>query len=217
MAADMPSGVIFRQANATTKILGVLSCMYFYAHLSGAEQKWHPYRQEFYALLCCSREVVKHFGRIPKIIHTDHARIVRQVDLPLGRIDPMEYRWMVELTQGGSPLMYRPGTSQAHQGPDGLSRNVPGLQSIVLARKRDWIDFRAKIKGISQALEEEEDEEKELPENIGEPLKDPHEDIVDNWRRSRDPERSLLAPWTGCTECERRMASGSRFHMSRPV
>ena len=26
---------------------------------------------------------------------------------------------------------------------------------------------------------------------------------MDNWRRSRDPERSLLTPWTGCTECER--------------
>ncbi len=78
--------------------------LYFSAHLSDSQQKWHPYRQEFYALLCYSREAVKHFGWIPKIIHTDHARIVRQVDLPLGRIDPMEYRWMVELTQGGSPL-----------------------------------------------------------------------------------------------------------------
>ena len=35
--------------------------MYFSAHLSDSQQKWHPYRQEFYALLCCGREVVKHF------------------------------------------------------------------------------------------------------------------------------------------------------------
>ena len=158
--------------------------MYFSAYLSDSQQKWHPYRQEFYALLCCGREVVKHFGRIPKIIHTDHARIVRQVDLPLGRIDPMEYRWMVELTQGGSPLMYRPGTSQAHRGPDGLSRNVPGLQGIVLARKRDWVTFRSLIQGIPEALEEEEDEEKYLPSRQEESHLDPHEDLVDNWRLS---------------------------------
>jgi hypothetical protein len=104
-------GGVFGQANATTRILGVL--MYFSAHLSDTQQKWHPYRQEFYALLGCNREAVKHFGRIPRIFHTDHATIVRQVDLPLGRIDPMEYRWMTELRQGGSLLLHRPGTSSA--------------------------------------------------------------------------------------------------------
>ena len=138
--------------------------MYFSAHLSDSQQKWHPYRQEFYALLCTNREAVKHFGRIPKIIFTDHATIVRQTDLPLGRIDPMEFRWMMELRQGGSLLLHRPGTSQAHQGADGVSRNPPGAQSVILARKREWIAFRAKIKGVEEGLEEEEDEEKILPD-----------------------------------------------------
>ena len=46
-------------------------------------------------------EAVKHSGGIPKVIHTDHATIVRQVDLPLGRIGPMDYRWMTELKRGG--------------------------------------------------------------------------------------------------------------------
>ena len=97
-------GGVFGQANASTKVLGVL--MYFSAHLSETQQKWHPYRQEFYALLCTNREAVKHSGRIPRILHTDHATIVRQSDLPLGRIDPMEIRWMTELKQGGSLLLY---------------------------------------------------------------------------------------------------------------
>ena len=110
---------------------------------------------------------------------------------------------MVELTQGGSPLMYRPGTSQAHRGPDGLSRNVPGLQGIVLARKRDWVTFRSLIQGIPEALEEEEDEEKYLPSRQEESHLDPHEDLVDNWRLSGEPEREFAKPWTGCTECEK--------------
>ena len=140
--------------------------MYFSAHLADTQQKWHPYRQEFYAMLCTSREAVKHFGRIPKIFHTDHATIVRQVDLPLGRIDPMEYRWMTELRQGGSLLLHRPGTSQAHHGPDGLSRNPPGTQGLILARRRDWISFRARIKGVDQALVEEDDEAKAAGANL---------------------------------------------------
>ena len=77
--------------------------MYYSAHLSDTQQKYHPFRQEFYALLCTNREAVKHFGRIPRCIHTDHATIVRQADLPLGRVDPMHFRWTQELKQGGYP------------------------------------------------------------------------------------------------------------------
>ena len=62
----------------------------------------------------------------------------------------MEYRWITEVKQGGLLLLHRPGTSQSHQGPDGLSRNPPGAQSVILARK--WIAFRAEIKGIEQGL-----------------------------------------------------------------
>ena len=130
-------------------------------------------------MLCCNRDAVKHFGRIPKIIHTDHARIVRQVDLPLGRIDPMEYRWMVELQQGGSLLLYRLGTSQAHHGPDGLSRNPPGTSQLVLARKRDWISFRAAVKGIQAALQEEEDEDKLLEPTSAADEEEYDEDVFD--------------------------------------
>ena len=99
-------------------------------------------------------------------------------------------------------LLHRPGTSQAHQGPDGLSRNPPGTQGLVLARRRDWITFRSRIKGIDQALEEEDDEDKILPDLPSAALESFHEDIFDNWRRSADPRRSLAAEWTGRTECE---------------
>ena len=43
-------GGVFGQRHAETSALMVL--MYFSAHLSDSQQKWHPYRQEFYALLC---------------------------------------------------------------------------------------------------------------------------------------------------------------------
>ncbi len=43
-------GGVFGQVHVATKALCVL--MYFSGHLSDSQQKWHPYRQEFYALLC---------------------------------------------------------------------------------------------------------------------------------------------------------------------
>ena len=72
-----------------------------------------------------------------------------------------------------------------------------------MARKRDWVTFRSLIQGIPEALEEEEDEEKYLPSRQEESHLDPHEDLVDNWRLSGEPERAFSKPWTGCTECER--------------
>ena len=68
----------------------------------------------------------------------------------------MTFRWTQELKQGGSLLLYRPGTAQEHKGPDGISRNPPGVQSLLLARKRDWINFRARTRG--KPLEEEDDD-----------------------------------------------------------
>ena len=86
----------------------------------------------------------------------------------------MEFRWMTELKQGGSLLLYRPGTSQAHQGPD-----------------------------IEKGLEEDDDEYKVLPGPVPVKEDFFHEDLFDNWRRSANPGRSLGALWTGKTECER--------------
>ena len=53
-------GGVFGQSD----LKGVLMIlMYYSAHLSDTQQKYHPFRQEFYALLCTNREAVKHYVR----------------------------------------------------------------------------------------------------------------------------------------------------------
>ena len=54
---------------------------------SEAQSQRHPFEQEFWGLLQLRREIAKHFGRIPMVIHTDHANLVRLEYLPLDRID----------------------------------------------------------------------------------------------------------------------------------
>ena len=83
---------------------------YWNGVLTPAQSQWHPYNQEMYGLLHMRRECVKHFGRIPAVIHTDHALITRLEYLPLGRIEAKHFRWYAELTQDGSLLLYRAGT-----------------------------------------------------------------------------------------------------------
>ena len=46
------------------------------------------------------REIVKHFGRIPPVMHTDHGTDTRLVYLPLQRIEAKHYRWYAEVVQG---------------------------------------------------------------------------------------------------------------------
>ena len=95
---------------------------------------WHPFEQEFWGLLNTRRDAVKHFGRIPAVIHTDHANISRLEALPLERVDAKHYRWLSELLQGGSLLLYRPGAGVMHKAPDGISRNPEGRDRLILAR-----------------------------------------------------------------------------------
>lgn len=57
--------------------------LYFSAHLSQYQQKWHPFEEEFGGLLCARRDCVKHLGRIPAILHTDPANITHLDALPL--------------------------------------------------------------------------------------------------------------------------------------
>ena len=54
------------------------------------------------------------------------------------RIEAKHYRWHAELTQGGSQLLYRAGTSVVHKVCDGLSRNPPRRDELILARIGDW-------------------------------------------------------------------------------
>ena len=88
--------------------------MYFSAHLSACQQNWHPFEQEFWGLLCTRREMVKHLGRIPALMHTDHANVARLEALPLARVDAKHFRWCSELLQGGSRLLHRPGVGVLH-------------------------------------------------------------------------------------------------------
>ena len=51
--------------------------MYWPAPLSEAQSQWHPFEQEFWGLLQLRREIVKHVGRIPPVMHTDHGTSTR--------------------------------------------------------------------------------------------------------------------------------------------
>ena len=91
-------GGLLGQAEAPGGKLRVL--MYWSAPLSPAQSQWHPLEQEFWGLLQLKRSIVKHFGRIPCVLHTDHANLTRFEYLPLDRIDAKHYRWHSELVQG---------------------------------------------------------------------------------------------------------------------
>ena len=97
--------------------------MYWNAPLSPAQSQWPPFIPDFWVCVCVQllRQVRKHFGRIPVVIHTDHANLTRFEDLRLDRIDAKHYRWHCELVQGGCLLLYRPGAGAMHRLPDALS------------------------------------------------------------------------------------------------
>ena len=68
------------------------------------------------------------------------------------RIDPKHYRWYQEITEGGSLLLFRPGVSALHKGPDGLSRNCEGRDWLILAKDSEWKEYRNRIRGICDAI-----------------------------------------------------------------
>ena len=125
--------------------------------------------------------------------------------MPLKRLDAMHYRWMSELLQGGSKLVYRPGTGVMHKGVDGLSRNVPGIQELQLSKQRDWIEYRLQEKsGVPGAIEEDQgDPQDQMPELPEIETRDYDEDRFDNWKNQADPSSLTGHWWTGYTECER--------------
>ena len=96
--------------------------------------------------------MVRHLGRIPSIIHTDHANISRLEALPLARIDAKHFRWCSELLQGGSRLHHRPGLSASSRGPDAISRHPEGCDQLVLDRASEWNRHRAAIRGVQQSI-----------------------------------------------------------------
>ena len=137
--------------------------MYVTAHLADHQMHWHSYEQELWGLLHVIREKNKQLGRIPCICHTDHANLARLEAIALERIDPKHYRWYQEVTAGGSRLLFRPGASALHKGPDGLSRNPEGRDQLILAKHSEWSDLRARIRGICDTIDQGEanDDEQE--------------------------------------------------------
>ena len=120
--------------------------MYWNATLSPAQSQWHPKEQEFWGLVNLKREVHKHFGRCPMILHTDHANIARIEGWDISRIDAKHFRWHAELVQDGSLLLYRAGTGALHRGPDALSRNPEHRDALILARTEEWTIHRLRIR-----------------------------------------------------------------------
>ena len=113
---------------------------------------WHSSVQELWGLLCVVREARKQLGRIPQILHTDHANLARMECLALSRLEPKMLRWYQEIVEGGSLLMHRPGASALHRGPDGISRNPEGRDRLLMAKDSEWDGFRQRIRGIIEAV-----------------------------------------------------------------
>ena len=137
--------------------------MYWSAPLSVSQSQWHPFEQEFWGLLTFRRETVKHFGRVPVIIHTDHGTLTRLEYLPLPRIEPKHFRWHAELVSGGSLFLHRSGTGAAHNVPDALSRHPPVRDDLILARTGDWSHLRNVIRGVEKAIQAGDFDDEEPP------------------------------------------------------
>ncbi len=104
-------------------------------------------------MLCTRRDMVKHLGRIPAVIHTDHANIARVEALAIDRLDPKYVRWIGELRQGGSRIYHRPGAGALHKAPDGISRHPEGRDQLIMAKSSEWIKYRAEIRGIDDDID----------------------------------------------------------------
>ena len=98
------------------------------------------------------RKIKEAHGRIPVVLHTDHANITRLDHLPLARIDSKHIRWQNELVLDGSLLLYRIGEGALHALPDALSRNPCRRDELILARTGDWVLYRQAIRGVQDAI-----------------------------------------------------------------
>ena len=112
--------------------------LYWSGPLTESQSQWHPFEQELYGLLRLKREAVKHLGRIPMVLHTDHGTITRFEYLPLERVDAKHYCWHSELAQSGDLLLYEPGTRVLHKVLDGLSRHPPLRDELNLVGIGEW-------------------------------------------------------------------------------
>ena len=128
-------GVVGQCQEANGKLLPLL---YISAHLAPHQMFWHSYEQELWGLRHSIREKNKQLGRIPSLVHTDHANLTRLDTQDIGRLEAKHWRWYTEIVEGGSKLLYRPGLSALHKMPDGVSRNPEGRDHLILAKSSDW-------------------------------------------------------------------------------
>ena len=77
------------------------------------------------------RAAGRELGRIPPVLHTDHANITRLDHLPVNRLDAKHIRWHAELVSDGSLLLYRIGSGSLHALPDALSRNPVSRDELI--------------------------------------------------------------------------------------
>eukprot|EP00969_Alexandrium_andersonii_P238708 10537465-Alexandrium_andersonii.AAC.1 len=90
-------GGIRRQCDKNEGTLRIM--MFWSAPLSEAQSQRHPFEQ-FWGLQQLRRGIVKHVGRIPPVMYTDHGTATRLEHLPLQRIQAKHYRWYAEITAG---------------------------------------------------------------------------------------------------------------------
>lgn len=114
-------------------------------------------------------------------------------DLHLSRIEPKHFLRMSELLQGGSRLLYRPGTGALHVGPDAISRRLDWKDKLILAKASEWTRHRAMIVAAVQldierrAFDDEEPEivqPSQLPPEVGHP-------------EMQESKKEHLSPWRG--------------------
>ena len=131
------------------------------------------------------QKILAAFGRIPCIIHTDHANITRLDHLPLHRIDAKHLRWYNELVQDGSLLLYRFGAGSLHSLPDALSRNPCKREELNLARTGDWVLYRQAIRGVQKAIDDVRFSDENPPEYTEQDVED---ELKEFSKFERDPE-----------------------------
>ena len=161
--------------------------------------------------------MVKHLGRIPAVIHTDHANIARLESLPLERIEAKHYRWNSELLQGGSKLLHRPGVGLLHRAPDGLSRHPEGRDRLILAKASEWHEHRANIRGaeivvagiVAGEFDDDEPVEVRIEDLSSEVLAPVPLEELQGAGAFEDPAKMALREWAEQKKASQGQGSGS--------
>lgn len=103
---------------------------------------------------CARRDCVEQLGGILAILQSGHLNITCVDASPLPRFAPKHFRWMRDLFQGGSRLLYRPCTGALHLGRYATSRHRGGRDHLIPAKASKCSKQRATTKGAQLEIEE---------------------------------------------------------------